>query len=122
MTKKDNVKVRRAQQKMNQERLARLKFSLMKKLRIYKKEQSEIFSGAPERKVVEITPTLYQAESAFAIKESKQNQKYLAIVKAKQDIIIRKLRDLNKFDEEDWDEEATDKLHKLIAKMEEEEA
>jgi len=46
----------------------------------------------------------------------------LAIVKAKQDIIIRKLRDLNKFDEEDWDEEATDKLHKLIAKMEEEEA
>jgi len=29
MTKKDNVKVRRAQQKMNQERLARLKFSLM---------------------------------------------------------------------------------------------
>lgn len=45
----------------------------------------------------------------------------MAIVKAKQDIIVRRLKDLNRLDEEEWDEEATAKLTALIAKMDEDE-
>ena len=36
VTNKDNVKQRRKRQKLNAEKLARLKFSLMQKLNVYK--------------------------------------------------------------------------------------
>jgi hypothetical protein len=45
------------------EKLAKLKFILMKKLKDFKDEQNKIFASVPERKVINITPTLTQSES-----------------------------------------------------------
>ena len=93
----------------------------MNQLKIYKKEQSDIFAGVPERKNVEIIPTLNQAENGFDVKESKQNEKYLGIVKSKQEVIVRRLKELNQFNIEDWDEATTEKLILKIEKLEEDE-
>ena len=62
LTKRDNVKLRRKRQKLTAEKLARLKFQLTQKVKNFKQEQMEIFAGQPEKRKVEITPTLYQSE------------------------------------------------------------
>ena len=51
--------------------------------------------------------------------DSKQNQKYLAIVKQKQEVIIRRLIDLNKIQPEEFDMEATEELLQKIAYFDE---
>ena len=68
------------------------------------------YAGVPEKKEVNIVPTINQSESAFIEHESKQNEMYLNIIKAKQQIIIRRLRELKKIeeselenDEKSWD-------------------
>ena len=81
----------------------------------------EIFAGVPEKKPVEITPTLNQSESAFLHKESQQNEKYTSILRQKLDIIIRRLKELNKIEEDEFDDEETEKLIEKIEQMEHEE-
>ena len=70
---KDNIKSKKKKQKPTIEKLARLKFVLMKKLKGFKEEQNKIFASVPERKVINITPTLTQSESQYVEKESTQN-------------------------------------------------
>ena len=71
LTKTDNVKIKRKRREMAQKRLAKLKFSLMQKLKAYKQEQMEIFAGVPIPKTVEIVPSINQAETSFMHKETK---------------------------------------------------
>ena len=62
---------------------------------------------------------LSQGESNYMEKDSKQNEKYLAIVKSKQEHIVKKLIELNKIKPEEFDEKATEELLQRIAKVDE---
>ena len=42
------------------------------------------YAGVPEKKEINIVPTINQGESSFIEHESKQNEMYLNIIKAKQ--------------------------------------
>ena len=111
----------RKNQKETIERLAKLKFTLKKQLKAYKDEQNSIFAGAPERKVVNITPTLHQLENSHMVKESAQNERYLAIIMQKQEIIVRRLIELERVKPEDFDESADIAIREQIAHLEAEE-
>ena len=72
----------------------------------------------PDKKEINIVPTISQGESAFIERESKQNEMYLNIIKQKQQIIIRRLKELKKIqdDELEADEKATEEIiQRLIA-------
>ena len=60
-----------------------------------------------------------QGESNFVEKDSRQNEKYLSIVKQKQEVIIRKLIELKKVKPDDFDEAASEELIQKLAKMDE---
>ena len=119
MTKKDNVKVARKKQKQAIEKLAKLKFRLMQQLKRFKEEQYEIFAGVPETKQIDNVPMISQGESNYMEHDSRQNEKFLAIVKSKQEHIIKRLVELNKLKPEEFDEAATEELLQRIAKVDE---
>ena len=60
-----------------------------------------------------------QGESNYMEHDSKQNEKFLAIVKSKQEHIIKRLVELNKLKPEEFDEAATEELLQRIAKVDE---
>ena len=68
----------------------------------------EIFAGQPEQKRVELTPTLYQGESAVMLKEAPQNEKYILFIRQKLDVIVKRLRQLKKIREDDFDKAETE--------------
>ena len=72
--------------------------------------------------MVKITPTLQQAETGHLTKETRQNEHSLSIIKQKQDIVMRRLKELDKLKPEDFNEEETERLLDMLEELEQEEA